>query len=163
MLCTLYSIAHFAPWNTLHPRVFCSLEHFAPKPHLLPRAYLIQKRCFYYKVGGRVLFYVFHLMVKWIPRSIMCLGAKSSREENVFRSKVFHGGNGAEEQRVPGSKVCWEAKCSKQLNIPWGKVCWGVNCNKPIWRKLFLWAKVNNAKCSQKVKCILMQSVHQPP
>ena len=109
----------------------------------------------------------------------MCLGAKSSKEERVFRSEVFQGGNGAEEQRVPGSKVCWEAKCSwqqkvlrgkggwgakcsKQLNIPWGKVCWGVNCNKPIWSKLFFWAKVNNAKCSQKVKCVLMQSVHQP-
>ena len=36
----------------------------------------------------------------------MCLGAKSFREEKVFRSKVFQGGNGAEEQRVPGSKVC---------------------------------------------------------
>ena len=38
----------------------------------------------------------------------MSLGAKSSREEKVFRSKAFHfqGGNGAEEQRVPGSKMC---------------------------------------------------------
>ena len=36
----------------------------------------------------------------------MCLGAKSSREEKVFRRKVFHGGNGAEEQRVPGNKMC---------------------------------------------------------
>ena len=36
----------------------------------------------------------------------MCLGAKSSREEKVFRSEVFQGGNGAEEQRVPGNKMC---------------------------------------------------------
>ena len=41
----------------------------------------------------------------------MCLGAKSSREEKVFRIEVFQGGNGAEEQSarvekqsVPGSK-----------------------------------------------------------
>ena len=47
----------------------------------------------------------------------MCLGAKSSREEKVFRSEVFQGGNGADEQRVPGSKVCSEAMCSWQQKV----------------------------------------------
>ena len=47
----------------------------------------------------------------------MCLGAKSSREEKVFRSKVFQQGNGVEEQRVPGSKVSSEAMCNWEQKV----------------------------------------------
>ena len=36
------------------------------------------------------------------------------------------------------------------------------NCNKPIWSKLFFWAKVNNANCSRGIKCSGKLSVPQP-
>ena len=96
-------------------------------------------------------------------------GGKDSRKQSVLGCKVCYGVKSAEEQSVPGSKMCWVAKGSmKQKGSEWqrvfrSKVCWRVNCDFAkcvgLQSVLCFW----EAKCSQGVKCVLVQSVHQPP
>ena len=95
-------------------------------------------------------------------------GAKYSRKQSVPGCKVCYGVKSTEEQSVPGSKMCWIAKDSKkQKGSKWqrvfrSKVCWRVNCDFAkcvgLQSVLCFW----EAKCSQGVKCVLVQSVHQP-
>jgi len=65
-------------------------------------------------------------MVKWIPRSIMCWGAKCSREERVLSSKVFQGAKCVKEQSVLRSKVFQGEKCVKEQSVLRSKVFQGA-------------------------------------
>ena len=95
-------------------------------------------------------------------------GAKYSRKQSVPGCKVCYGVKSTEEQSVPGSKMCWVAKGSKkQKGSEWqrvfrSKVCWRVNCDFAkcygLQSVLCFW----EAKCSRRLKCVLVQSVHQP-
>ena len=95
-------------------------------------------------------------------------GAKYTRKQSILECKVCYGVKSAEEQSVPGSKMCWVAKGSKkQKGSEWqrmfrSKVCRRVNCDfakcVELQSVLCFW----EAKCSWGVKCVLVQSVHQP-
>ena len=101
-------------------------------------------------------------------RSKVFQGAKYSRKQSVLGCKVCYGLKSAEKQSVPGSKMCWVAKGSKkQKGSEWqrvfrSKVCRRVNCDfakcVELQSVLCFW----EAKCSWGVKCVLVQSVHQP-
>ena len=95
-------------------------------------------------------------------------GTKYSRKQSGPGCKVCYGVKSTEEQSVPGSKMSWVAKDSKkQKGSKWqsvfrSKVWWRVNCDFAkcvgLQSVLCFW----EAKCSQGVKCVLVQSVHQP-
>ena len=70
--------------------------------------------------------YLFHIMVKWIPRIIMCWGAKCSREKRVLRSKVFQGAKGVWEQSVLRSKLFHGGKGVKEQSVLRSKVFQGA-------------------------------------
>jgi hypothetical protein len=94
--------------------------------------------------------------------SKLCWGARCYEEQWVLWSKLCWGEKGYRKQRELGSRVFQREKYSSRQSVLRGKVCYEANCNKPIWSKLFFWAKVNNAKGSQTVKCSGKQSVPQP-
>ena len=108
LLNTLCFLTPFAPWNTLLLRTLCSLTPFAHWNTLLLRIFstpwftympnTIFFDIFTLKFKSESGFiHLFHIMVKWIPRSIMSWGAKCSREQSVLRSKVFQGAKGVKE------------------------------------------------------------------
>ena len=87
LLRTFYSLAHFAPWNTLLPKIIAT-----PWLTYIPN---IQQRIkiFYSKVGLRVLFYI----------PISHHGQMNSKDHNVLRSMCVW---------LPSVLSSWEAKCS---------------------------------------------------
>ena len=69
-------------------------------------------------------------MVKWIPRSIICWGAKCAIEQSVLRSKMFQGAKGVKKQSVLRSKVFRGVKCSLKQSVLRSKVFWGAECTE---------------------------------
>ena len=106
---TFYSLAYFTPWNTLLPQIF-AMPWLTYIPNIQQRIEI-----FTLKLDSESCFiYLFHIMVKWIPRIIMCWGAKCSREKRVLRSKVFQGAKGVGEQSVLRGKECWGGRCNEE-------------------------------------------------
>ena len=138
--------------HTLHPRSFCSLEHFTLKwlgtvcfpTHFAPQHTLLPDTLYssahftsQHTLLPRILFSSAHF-TSWntlLPRTLCFLCSKDCREHFT------------KEQNVPGSKVFQGAECSRKQNVLGSKV---LQEAKRPGIKMFLGAKYETAKCVKK-------------
>ena len=109
LLSTLCFKEHFTPWNTLLLNTLCFKEHFTPRNTLLLRTFyslahfapwntLILKifaMPWFTNIPNTIFFEICYSIVQvWVlfHTPISHHGQMNSKEQNVSRSKVFHGG-----------------------------------------------------------------------
>ena len=116
-------------WQTLLPRLFCSLEHFASK-----RLGTLHSGCIInpirYTLHPNTLCSATH----FAPRNTLLPGTpdveeeKIKKEQSVLGNKVFHGTECFRKQSVLGSKVVQGAECSRQQTVLRSKTLQRAKC-----------------------------------
>ena len=148
LLRTFYSLAYFAPWNTLLPQIF-AMPWLTYIPNIQQRI-----KIFYSKVGLRVLFHI----------PISHHGQMNSKDHNVLRSKLFQGDKGVEKDSVLRNKVFWEVKSVEEEGVMRSKGFWvakGVKEQGVLRSKLWLCHVCLAAKCVKllRSKVFLLSNV----